>query len=225
MRSIDQTQNDGVCMEKWGKKVTLYTRNLVPRKKVYGERLFRDGGTEYREWDPSRSKLAAGIMKKIQRISLKKGDAVLYLGASTGTTVSHVSDIVGKEGIVFAIDFAPRVVRDLVFLSEVRGNIAPILGDCAHPETYRKRVCQCDFLFQDIAQRDQVDIFLKNMEFISSDCQALLSVKARSVDVTKKPKTIYREVLEVLQKHVEVLEWKTLDPYEEDHALFVCRKR
>ena len=111
------TKHKNIFMEK-RKSVYYYTKNLVRGKDVYGERLVREQGTEYREWDLTRSKLAAAIAKDIQEIKL--GDAVLYLGASTGTTVSHVSDILGKKGIVFAIEFAPRVLRDLVFLAEKR---------------------------------------------------------------------------------------------------------
>jgi fibrillarin-like pre-rRNA processing protein len=222
---MDETKNNGIYMNKRGRHTKLFTKNLVPGKKVYGEKLFKTEGTEYREWDPSRSKLSAGILKNIPQLSLGSGDAVLYLGASSGTTVSHISDIVGRSGIVFAIDFAPRVVRDLVFVAETRKNIAPILGDCFHPDTYEDRICHCDFLFQDIAQKNQVGIFLKNMKFIGQGCQAVLSLKSRSIDVTRKPKGIYNEVLQALEKEVEVVDWKTLDPYEEDHALFLCKKR
>ena len=88
-----------------GKKRILLTKNLVPGKKVYGERLIKDKDGEYREWDPKKSKLAAAILKGCPNVGIRKNDVVLYLGAASGTTVSHVSDMVGKEGFIFALDF------------------------------------------------------------------------------------------------------------------------
>lgn len=51
--------------------------------------------TEYRAWNPFRSKLAAAILGGVDKIHMGPGKKVLYLGAASGTTVSHVSDIVG----------------------------------------------------------------------------------------------------------------------------------
>jgi len=221
---IQPSRLQGV-FETQGRRRSLWTRNLDPGKKVYEERLFREGGIEYREWNPKRSKLAAGIMKGISQIGIRPGSTVLYLGASSGTTVSHVSDILGEKGFVFAIDFAPTMVRELVFLSESRPNIAPILGDASHPETYLGRVFQVDVVFQDIAQRNQVKMFLTNVSyFLKVGGFALLSVKSRSVDVTKKPRAIFREVKDALEKSLTIVDYKELDPLEKDHCLFVCKK-
>src|SRR5919199_4845942 len=74
----------------------LATLNLVEGNSVYGEKLVRQKGIEYRVWDPYRSKLAGAIKKGLNNLPIKKSMRVLYLGASTGTTVSHVSDIVGS---------------------------------------------------------------------------------------------------------------------------------
>ena len=100
------------------KKKILLTKSISPGMKVYGEKIIRIGKDEYREWDAWKSKLCAAILKGASQIGLKEGNVVLYLGASTGTTVSHVSDIVTNSGFVFALDFAPRVMRELVFLAE-----------------------------------------------------------------------------------------------------------
>ena len=96
----------------------IFTVNLTPGKKVYDELLVTDKGIEYREWNPRKSKLAAAILKGSNNVFIRKGSVVLYLGCASGTTPSHVSDIVGKEGFIFALDFAPRVVRDIVFVAE-----------------------------------------------------------------------------------------------------------
>lgn len=166
----------------------LFTLNLVPKQKVYDEWLVKDKGDEYRSWNPEKSKLAAAIKKGATNIGIRNGDFVLYLGCSTGTTPSHVSDMVGKDGFVFGIDPAPRVLREFVFLCEKRKNMTALLEDANHPENYTDKVCEVDILYQDIAQRNQVEIFLKNMIFLKKGGYGLLALKARSIDVTKKPK-------------------------------------
>ncbi|MBI5398316.1 fibrillarin-like rRNA/tRNA 2'-O-methyltransferase, partial [Candidatus Woesearchaeota archaeon] len=151
---------------------------------------------------------------------------VLYLGASTGTTVSHVSDLVGKEGFVFALDFAPRSTRELVFLAEERPNIIPILADANHPQQYLPLLCEVDCVVQDIAQRDQVGIFLKNCRvFLKQGGFGILSVKARSVDVTKKPRVVFNDVRSILEKNITIVDYRELDPLEKDHCIFICKKK
>lgn len=215
-----------VFEEKKGKRTNLYTRNLAPGRSVYGERLVQESGVEYREWDAGRSKLAATILKGSPNIGIRKGDVVLYLGAASGTTVSHVSDMVGANGFVFAIDFAPRVVRELYFLCMQRKNTAPILADANKPELYLKRVCQADVVYQDIAQKNQVDIFLKNCElFLRKGGYGLLAVKARSIDVTKKPKDIFNSVKGILEKETILIDYRELQPFQLDHCFFICKKK
>lgn len=202
-----------------------YTINLCPGKDVYMERLIKQDDKEYREWDPKRSKLGAAVAKNVRNFGFREGDVVLYLGAASGTTVSHVSDIVGKSGGVFAIEFSPAVTKDLVFLAEERKNIIPILADCNHPERYTGLVMEADFMFQDIAQRNQVEIFLKNMQFLKQDGIGMLALKARSIDITKNPKDVFKEMRKELGKEVEILEYIELYPFEKDHCLFVVKKK
>ena len=216
----------GVYVRDRGREKQLLTVNLTPGKRVYGEDLVKDGGTEYRVWDVERSKLGAGLAKDISQMGIKEGDYVLYLGASTGTTASHVSDIVGPHGLVFALDFAPRVLRDMVFVAEDRKNIAPILADANKPETYAHLISQVDCVFMDIAQKNQVEIFLKNCDlFLKSGGFGLLALKARSVDVTRHPKDIFREVRTALEKVMVIADYRELAPFEMDHALYVCKKK
>lgn len=215
---------DNVFEDFRGKRKLLYTKNLSLGNNVYGEPLVRQAGIEYREWNITRSKLGAAIAKGISQIGFRKGEIVLYLGSASGTTVSHVSDIL-EEGMVFALDFAPRSLRDLVFLCEQRKNIAPILADANKPESYANRVCQVDFVFQDIAQRNQVEIFLKNIDmFLKPGGFAMLSVKSRSIDVSKKPAQIFKQVKQDLEKHLKIIDYRELDPFEKDHAVFLCKR-
>jgi fibrillarin-like pre-rRNA processing protein len=223
---IKETNFKGIFELRKGKKKLLLTKNLVPGFSVYGEKLIKDNNIEYREWNPNKSKLAAAILKGIHQINLKPDTVVLYLGASTGTTASHVSDILGKGGFVFALDSAPRVVRELVFLCEQRPNMAPILADANQPDTYKDKITPVDWLYQDIAQKNQVGIFLKNIDlFLKSGHFALFAVKARSIDVTKEPSFVFDEVQKQLEKAVIIADKVLLNPYQKDHCLFVCKKR
>jgi fibrillarin-like pre-rRNA processing protein len=203
----------------------IYTKNLAKGKRVYGERIVKDKGTEYREWNPKKSKLGAMIKKGSPNIGIRKNDVVLYLGAASGTTVSHVSDMI-QEGIVFAVEFSPLVTRDLVFLAEDRKNIAPILATAHDIESFQDRISMVDVVFQDISQKNQADIFLKNCKkFLKKDGYALLSLKAKSIDITRKPKAIFNEVRRQLEKELIIIDSRTLEPYELDHMMFVCKKR
>ncbi|MFH1917168.1 MAG: fibrillarin-like rRNA/tRNA 2'-O-methyltransferase [Nanoarchaeota archaeon] len=202
----------------------LYTKNAYPGITHFDEKTITENSIEYREFSPFRSKLAAAIANNISQTGIKEGQVILYLGASHGYTSSFISDIIGKDGTIFAIDFAPRVVRDLYFLSKKRHNIIPFLEDCNHPERYAPRIMAAHMLYQDIAQRSQVQIFLKNLPFLSKGGFGLLAIKARSIDVTRKPKEIFREVRCELEKTTTIVDYKELDPFEKDHALFVIKK-
>lgn len=223
---MKQSRFKGIFEMKKGKKEVLLTKNLDPGRTVYDENIVREGKDEYREWNPQKSKLSAAIIKGIKEIGIRQGSVVLYLGASYGTTVSHVSDIVGKEGFIFAIDSAPRVVRDLVFLAEERKNIAPMMFSANAPEEYKEKMTgDVDVVYMDVAQRAQAEMFLKNVGmFLKKEGVGLLAVKARSIDVTKNPKKVFEEVRKKLERHLKIIDSKFLDPFEKDHMMFACRK-
>ena len=220
---MKKTKHDNVFLD--GRK--LLTLNKDSGKSVYAERLFQENGVEYRNWDARRSKLGAAILKNVELPPLKKKDVWLYLGAASGTTVSHVSDIL-ENGFVFGVEFSPRVLRELYFLAQRRQNIAPILGDASKPSDYLNLVSSVDIVFQDVAQKDQVGIFLKNINyFLKEGGYAILSCKSRSIDVAKRPRDVFRIVERELKdnKLVHLVDWKTLEPFETDHAVFVCQKK
>lgn len=205
----------------------LATLNLLPGVRVYGEDLVKVGRTEYRIWDNYRSKPAAALKKKLKVFPLKKGMTVLYLGAASGTTVSHFSDIVGKEGIIYGIDIAERVLRELIHHAELRGNIVPILADAKLPEKYAGQIFgQVDLVFEDVASKDQIEILIRNAgKFLAPGGYAMIAIKSQSIDVTKQPKEIYEESLKELEKHFEILDKVELDPYEKMHMFVVLRKK
>ncbi len=203
----------------------LYTLNAVPGTSVYGETLIPTPRGEFREWNAAKSKLASYILKGAQNIGLRKGNTVLYLGCASGTTVSHVSDIIGAEGLIFAVDISPIVMRDMIFLAQKRNNIAPILENASFVDRLAKRASAVDVLYQDVAQRNQVDIFLKNAEvFLKEKGFGILAVKARSIDVAARPRELFRVVRGQLEKKMTIVDYKELDPFQKDHCLFMVKK-
>jgi len=215
-----------------GRTPRLLTRNLTPGTAFFDEDLVWQDKNEYRVFDPRRSKLGAAVAKGLQQSGIKEGNTVLYLGASHGYTPSYVSDIIGPSGFMVCLDFAPRVVRDLVFVCEARPNMAPVLGDAKRPEEYKENVpAPVDVVYQDIAQRDQVAIFLKNCDaFLKEGGYGLLAVKARSIDVTRAPKEIFKAIKREFEtgetaKRYVIVDYRELDPFEKDHAFFVVKRR
>lgn len=205
----------------------IFTKNAFPGTTAFfDEKIIPQNGEEYREFDPTRSKLAAAVAKGTSNVGIRKGDLILYLGASHGYTVSFVSDMIGREGMIFALDSAPRVIRDLIFLCEVRKNIAPLLADANHPETYAKRIVPVDVVYQDLAQRNQAEIFLKNCKlFLKSGGYGLLAVKARSIDAKRSSKQIFEEARKEIEKEMTVVDFRLLDPLERDHCMIVVKKK
>lgn len=209
----------------WQSGDEFYTENIVSGQKVYGEKLVKKNGKEYRAWNPNRSKLAAALKKSIKKFPFSEGDIVLYLGAAQGTTVSHISDIVGENGLVYAIEFSERAVRDLIDLCNKRPNIAPILADARKPDSY-SRVEKVDIVYEDVAQPDQINILKRNVDmFLKEGGYAIVAVKARAIDVTKDPEEVYEKAKESIEECLEIEEMIKLDPFEKDHCIFVARKR
>ncbi len=203
----------------------IYTKSILPGKKHFEERISTEKGEEYREFDPTRSKLAAMIMKGCTNAGIRKGDVILYLGVSHGYTASFISDMIEEKGLIFGIDPAPRVIRDLVFLSEQRKNIVPLLADANHPEEYVERVSGADIVYQDIAQKNQAEIFIKNCKlFLKKGGYGLLAVKARSIDIKRKNKDIFIEIRTQLEKEFTVIDYKILEPFQGDHCMIIVKK-
>lgn len=200
----------------------LATRNLTPGRTYYGEPTFTVEDAEYRSWNPTRSKLAAAIMKGVSTMPIGPGSRVLYLGAASGTTVSHVSDVVGTGGHIWALDFSPRALRDLLDkVSRYRDNVSPILGDARRPEEYSALVPKVNVVFADVAQPDQAEIVAKNARwFLRRGGSVMLSIKSRSINVVEKPQEVYRAQVKILEDWgLRVSQLIDLEPYEKDHAM------
>ena len=202
----------------------LATLNLTRGRRVYNEELVVDNGKEYRSWNPYRSKLSAAIMNGLKAMKITKGSSVLYLGAATGTTVSHVSDIVGNDGHVYAIELSERNVRNLVDVCESRKNVLPILADARYTDSYKDEIEQCDVIYQDVSARKQAGILLANSGFLKKNGYAYFVIKSQSIDIGRNPREVYKSELKILEEKFELLESMSLEPYDSMHLFTVLRK-
>ncbi|MCQ2977662.1 MAG: fibrillarin-like rRNA/tRNA 2'-O-methyltransferase [archaeon] len=217
-------------MEVYLKNGEIATKNLTPGLNVYGEKLIKeqeneDNPVEYRMWNPRRSKLSAALLNGLSELKLKPDTKVLYLGASTGTTVSHISDIT-YNGLIYAVEFSPVTMKKLIRLSQTRNNIAPLLADATKPKQYMNKVEKVDLLYCDVAQAKQSELFIDNMNlFLKEEGQGLITIKARSIDVIQKPKKIFKEEAnKIKSKGYSIIERVKLEPYEKDHVAFLVEK-
>lgn len=198
------------------------TKSLVPSKRIYGEKLIEIDGIEYRIWNPNKSKLSAAIINGLKNMPIKRGSKVLYLGSSAGTTPSHVADIT-ENSPIYSVEFAPRIMREFLEVCRDRKNLIPILGDANMPNTYSNIVETVDVIFEDVAQPNQGEILVKNAEwFLKKNGYGMISIKARSIDVVRDPKEIFKEQKEILIKGgFEIVDEVNIEPFEKDHILFV----
>ena len=184
---------------------------------VYSERMLGNA----RVWDPFRSKLAA-FYHEGTGVEITSDTRVLYLGAANGTTVSHVADY---ADVVYAVEFAPRPMQDLLEVARHRKNIVPIMADATRPEQYASLVETVDLVYQDVAQPDQAMIAIRNSAFLRADGKMILMLKTRSVDVRKEPEVVFQETMDALTlAGFVVQESLWLLPYHQDHAAIVATK-
>lgn len=223
---IEPHRHEGIFIAR-GKEDVLVTKNMVPGESVYGEKRVsvEDSGEkiEYRVWNPFRSKLAAAVVGGVGNIYMPVGSKVLYLGAASGTTVSHVSDVIGPEGVVYAVEFSLRSGRDLVNMAKKRTNVVPIVEDARHPHKYRMIVGMVDTIFADVAQPDQARIVAINAQhFLKVGGHYVISIKANCIDSTAPAEAVFAGEIKKLQSDLlKPQEQITLEPYERDHAVVV----
>lgn len=226
MISVKEHRFSGVFNVQDRERKSIGTRSLKPGTSVYGEKLLKVDGIEYRIWSPRRSKLAAAIRRGLSDMPIRPGSRVLYLGAASGTTVSHCSDILGNDGVIYAVEFSQRTARELVELATVRNNIIPIVEDARHPTRYAPVVSDpIEVVYQDVAQPNQAEILYENLKtFGSFGSWGLLAIKARSIDSASDINEIYSRELSILDRHgLEIVENIDLEPLEKDHRFIVCR--
>jgi len=219
-------RHPGIFVAK-GKDDALCTKNLDPGNSVYGEKRVtveaEETKTEYRIWNPFRSKIASAITAGVDDIHIKPGAKLLYLGAAAGTTVSHCSDIVGPTGMVYAVEFAPRPGRDLINMAKKRTNIIPIVEDARYPLKYRMLVGMVDVVFADVAQPDQARIVGHNAQYyLKNGGHFVISIKANCIDSTIAAEAVFASEIKKLQEMgFKPREYVTLEPFERDHAVVI----
>jgi len=204
----------------------LYSKNLVPGNKVYGEKLITFKGDEYREWDPFRSKLAAMILEKPSLEFLTKDLSCLYLGAASGTTISHLSDII-YCGIIYGVEFAERSMRQLIQNTDKRKNIVPILGNANFPESYANSIfTPIDLVYQDVAQPNQAQIAIENCNYYLKDNGFLiLAIKSQSIDSVQKSEKIYLQEKRIIEKAgYKIIDSVNIHKYAANHIILTVQK-
>jgi fibrillarin-like pre-rRNA processing protein len=185
---------------------------------VYGEPT----QGEWRLWDARRSKLGA-MLELGMDTGLTGGDDVLYLGAASGTTVSHVADFAGPT---YAVEFATRPVRDLLDVAEARERLFPLLKDARRPETYAHVVeSGLDAVVQDVATSGQARVATLNRQFLADDGRLVAAFKARSEDVTADPADVFDDVRSELRESYEILDAQRMEPFHDDHLGVVATPR
>lgn len=224
---VERHRHEGVFIAKGKGDDALCTLNLNIGKSVYGEKRIPveegEKKIEYRVWNPFRSKLAAAIVGGIENIYVKPGSKLLYLGAASGTTVSHCSDLVGPEGTVYAVEFSNRSGRDLIGVAKNRTNIVPIVEDARYPLKYRMVMSMVDVIFSDVAQPDQSRIVAHNAQhFLKNGGHFVISIKANCIDSTVAAEAVFaNEIKKLKEMGLKPEEYITLEPYERDHAVVV----
>ena len=206
----------------------ICTQNLILGKKVYGEKLVQEKGIEYRQWDLFRSKLAGAVKKGLQQCPLQKGSVVLYLGISEGTTASHISDIVGENGIIFGVDISQQTMKKLLTICESRTNIVPILADANQPEKYQEYLkgFTVDLVYMDVSQKNQVEILIKNVKkYLPKDKLAFLCLKAKSISSTEDVNKVFETAEKQLNQKFQVLQSLNLNPFDKDHKFYVLKQK
>eukprot|EP01080_Neovahlkampfia_damariscottae_P002234 gene2234-2408_t len=221
--TIKSHKQEGVFIIKNNTNDYLATLNISPGSSVYGEKLFSFEDVEYRTWNPFRSKIAASILGGIEKISIKPGSKVLYLGAASGTTVSHCSDIVGAEGTIYAVEFSQTKFQNLQELSKTRTNIVPIHSDARKPKNYGSLNELVDVICIDVDQPDQERILALNAQhFLKKGGSFLIFVNAPVIDSTVKPPVVFaQEVQKLRNDEFKPCEQLTLEPFEKDHCVII----
>lgn len=205
----------------------IMTKSLFPGESVYGEKRVSveedNTKVEYRVWNPYRSKIGAFISAGVDTIGFGPGSKVLYLGAASGTTVSHVADVVGPTGMVYAVEFSARCGRDLIAMAKKRTNVVPIIEDARKPWNYRYFLQMVDFVFADVAQPDQARIIALNCKhYLKNGGVFMICIKASCIDSTQPPKVVFVSEVEKLKAEgLTPKKYITLEPYQKDHAMVI----
>ena len=215
---------------------SVWTRNAVRGSSVRGERRKKDGRIEWRKWDAYRSKVAAAMLRTQgdpEELLPRTGSICLYLGASSGGTVSHIHDIVcgsgnHHSGKVVAVEISPRMARDLVSVSSKRAGLFPVLGDARNFSHFSPFLSgKVDWIHQDLSMPDQAENFVKTSEFfLRSGGIGLLSLKAASERASDgDDDSRFDKAHKIIStSKLKLIERIDLSGLEDQHVVFYCRR-
>ena len=173
-------------------------------------------GKKWITWNPYHSKLAAYVLGNGGNRPFKRESKILYLGAAEGNTVNFLSDI-SIEGRIIAIDISRMSMIELVTLAEQKKNIIPFLGDAHFPEKYRNHAGNPDIIYQDIAQADQVNIFIRNYKYFKPKCGFLM---IKSYSISGKESEIYSETEKLLKQNFTTFEVVNISKWAKGHKAY-----
>lgn len=210
-----------------GDRTELFTETVGDLPPVYGERWVHVAGKAYRSFEPARSKVSAGVVHGWSGPLPAPGERWLYLGAATGTTASHLADLVGPNGRVYAVERSPRPFSRLLALTARWPNLLPILADARDPRSYGSLVPPVDGLYADVAQPDQVEIVRANAElFLTGPGTAVvLALKTASMGRHRTAPAHLEEAERQLARGVRRVPSVRLDPFHKGHYLVGGRAR
>ena len=214
---------------------SLWTRNAVRGVSVRGERRKTDSKIEWRAWAASKSKVAAALLRTSNNPSEllpETGSTCLYLGASYGSTVSHIHDHVcgsgnHHSGQVVAVEISPRAMRELSALATRRIGLVPVLGDARVPSQIAPFIRgKADWIHQDLSIADQAQTFVKMTQaFLRPGGTGLLSLKAASERASQgNDVSRFAKAEGIIKKsNLELIERIDLTGLEEQHVVFHVR--
>ena len=209
---------DSISWIRINDSLKLTTKNLIRGNKFYNEKIVFSNNQEYRVWEPYKSKLGAAILNGLEILPIIEKSRILYLGVSQGITASHVSDMIGPEGIIYAVEHSHETAKKLQEeVTSKRKNIKPIIMDAAKPSQYQIIDRKVDVVYVDLDQPNEMEIAMLNCKmYLQVGGYLLLMVKTRLVDQYEGKKFIINEKYSLVntieeknrQKHTEKVDLK-----------------
>lgn len=202
-------------------RTEFWTETASAPPAVYGERWTVVGHRSYRAFDPTRSKLAAALVRGWEGDLPAPSERWLYLGAASGTTASHVADLTGPEGTVYAVERSVRPFARLLALAERWSGLLPILHDARRPSEYLALVPPVDGIYADIAQPDQVAIVLANARLFlrGTGSRLMIALKTASMGRQRSPLEHLHAAEAELDLGIGLERPVKLDPFHRGHFL------
>jgi len=184
-------------------------------RKKRGLLQIRNNG-KWDTWNPYHSKLSAYLIAGGENWPFKNNSKVLYLGSAEGNTISYLSKIC-KTDTITAVDISAVAMAELLVLAKNKKNIIPCLNDAHFPERYRIQANNPDIIYQDIAQNDQVDIFIRNCNYFKPK-HAFLMLKTQSI--AGRNKEIFKETEKKLTEIFGKVETVNINKWAKGHSAY-----